>query len=277
MSLKWLVIIIQIVTALNSNHFRAKSITIILLFLLCLINHSAWAGPPFMTDDPEPVEYHHWEIYIASQWTTEKGSGTVGTLPHIDANYGIAKDLHLHVQIPIIFCSFSNSLTQYGLGDMEAGFKYRFINEDDDGWRPQIAIYPTIDFPTGDSNKGLGEGQTKIFLPLWLQKKWGDWTTYGGGGYWYHPSDNTKDYLYIGWVLQRDISKTLTFGAEIFNTSPKTKGTNSETGFNIGGFINLNKEHHILYSVGRDIAGSSTLIVYFAYQWTPDTKDDEKK
>ncbi len=23
------------------------------------------AGPPFLTDDPEPVEYKHWEFYIA--------------------------------------------------------------------------------------------------------------------------------------------------------------------------------------------------------------------
>lgn len=28
---------------------------------------TALAGPPYATDDPEPVEYRHWEIYIASQ------------------------------------------------------------------------------------------------------------------------------------------------------------------------------------------------------------------
>ena len=26
----------------------------------------AMAGPPFLTDDPEPVEYQHNELYIAS-------------------------------------------------------------------------------------------------------------------------------------------------------------------------------------------------------------------
>ena len=26
----------------------------------------AQAGPPYITDDPEPVEYQHWEFYVAS-------------------------------------------------------------------------------------------------------------------------------------------------------------------------------------------------------------------
>jgi hypothetical protein len=32
-----------------------------------LISTRAWAGPPYVTDDPEPVEYRHWEVYLASQ------------------------------------------------------------------------------------------------------------------------------------------------------------------------------------------------------------------
>jgi hypothetical protein len=28
---------------------------------------TTWAGPPFVTDDPEPVAYQHWELYLASQ------------------------------------------------------------------------------------------------------------------------------------------------------------------------------------------------------------------
>ena len=35
----------------------------------CLIGAVvAWAGPPFVTDDPEPVGMHHWEVYLASQY-----------------------------------------------------------------------------------------------------------------------------------------------------------------------------------------------------------------
>jgi hypothetical protein len=33
--------------------------------LLAFLSPVALAGPPFVTDDPEPVEYQHWEVYIA--------------------------------------------------------------------------------------------------------------------------------------------------------------------------------------------------------------------
>ena len=32
------------------------------LFSFLLGQIVAWAGPPFVTDDPEPVEYRHWEF-----------------------------------------------------------------------------------------------------------------------------------------------------------------------------------------------------------------------
>ena len=28
----------------------------------------AFAGPPFLTDDPEPVDYRHWEAYLFSAY-----------------------------------------------------------------------------------------------------------------------------------------------------------------------------------------------------------------
>jgi hypothetical protein len=32
-----------------------------------LVPALANAGPPYTTDDPEPVEYRHWEFYLATQ------------------------------------------------------------------------------------------------------------------------------------------------------------------------------------------------------------------
>jgi hypothetical protein len=47
------------------------------------------AGPPFLTDDPEPVEYRHWEVYVASQLARDQG-GWSGTAPQLEVNYGAA-------------------------------------------------------------------------------------------------------------------------------------------------------------------------------------------
>ncbi len=42
------------------------------LFPLILDPMVAHAGPPFVRDDPDPVEYRHWEIYVASQDAKDK-------------------------------------------------------------------------------------------------------------------------------------------------------------------------------------------------------------
>ena len=51
------------------------------------LSATALAGPPFRTDDPEPVEYKHWEVYVASQYFDFK-DGSIMTAPHVEINYG---------------------------------------------------------------------------------------------------------------------------------------------------------------------------------------------
>jgi hypothetical protein len=118
-----------------------------------------------------------------------------------------------------------------------------------------------------------------LFLPLWFQKSWGAWTTYGGGDYWINPGDNNKNYWFVGWELQREITKQLTLGAEIFHQTAKEWGSDSDTGFNIGAIININENHHILMSAGRDIDGPNRFSSYLAYQYTfgPEKEKAEDK
>jgi hypothetical protein len=50
------------------------------------------AGPPYITDDPDPVEYRHWEIYMASIFDKQPGAWTT-TAPHLEVNYGLVPNL----------------------------------------------------------------------------------------------------------------------------------------------------------------------------------------
>jgi len=226
---------------------------------------NVFAGPPFFTDDPVPVEWKHWEIFFASEYvrTVDNRSGTA---PLIDANYGVCPNVHVHVNLPAAFNRPAGGPTTYGYGDTELGVKFRFIQETE--IRPQVAIYPAVDAPTGDSDRGLGNGKAQVFLPLWLQKSWGPWTTYGGGGYWINPGEGHKNWVYAGWVLQRDLSKMFTLGAELFHRTPDTVGGDSGTGFAGGGQINLGEHYHLLLSMGRDFSGPNHFTRYLALQWT---------
>lgn len=240
-----------------------KMLLVIEALSLHLFMATAWAGPPFMTDDPEPVEYRYWEVYLASQYAHDKDAVSA-TAPLLEINYGAAPDLHLHMIVPFASSRLNEGTKQYGMGDIELGAKYRFIHES--GRLPQVGTFAMVEVPSGSSSRGLGEGHARFFVPVWLQKSWGPWTTYGGGGYWFNPGK--KNYWSGGWEVQRDISKMLTLGAELFYNSPTAEGENSRTGFNSGAIVNLNEENHILFSAGRDLHGQNTFSMYIAYQWT---------
>jgi hypothetical protein len=151
------------------------------LLTLVLAPLAVWAGSPFRTDDPEAVEYKHGEFYIFSQQTLA-GGGRTGTLPGFEFNYGIFENIQFHVIAPFAFNTPSGQGTTTGYGDTELGVKWQ-LNEETETM-PMIGVFPIFEIPTGNHDKGLGNGASQIFLPLWLQKKWGNFQTYGGGGYW---------------------------------------------------------------------------------------------
>jgi len=98
------------------------------------------------------------------------------------------------VAASIAFDSPAGAPAQWGYGDTEIAFKYRFVNEDENGLRPMVGVFPTVEVPTGDQSLGLGAGHVGVFLPVWLQKSLGDgWLTYGGGGYWINNDASVGD------------------------------------------------------------------------------------
>lgn len=236
-----------------------------LALLLNLLARPVLAGPPFVTDDPEPVELHHWEVYIASIDAHDR-DGTTGTAPHVEVNYGAVPNVQVHLIAPLAYNHPSGGSTTFGYGDTELGVKYRFLQENRS--RPQVGIFPLLEVPTGSSSRGLGSGHLLMFLPVWIQKSWGPWTTYGGGGYWRNPGAGNKDYWLTGWELQRDLSKFLTLGGEIYHTTPSEEGGESSTIINLGGFYNFDEGHHLLFSAGTGIHGPNLFSGYLAYQWT---------
>jgi hypothetical protein len=149
------------------------------------------AGPPYVTDDPEPVEFRHWEFYLATQHSITRAVAT-GTAPHVEVNYGAWPGLQLHVIAPLAYARPSGGPTFYGVGDIEVGAKFRFIDEG--RWWPMVGTFPQFELPTGDAGSGLGTGHLHVLIPLWLQKSFGPWTTYGGGGFWVNPGAENRNY-----------------------------------------------------------------------------------
>lgn len=238
---------------------------IILMLIVTIQKNQLLAGPPFMTDDPVPVDVHHWEIYIASQDIFISNAGS-GTLPHFEVNYGAFTNTQLHLIVPLAFSYLNNEKTSFGISDFELGIKYRFIHESVNF--PQIGTFPLIEIPTGDVSKKLGNGRLQIYLPVWLQKSFGSWQSYGGAGYWLNSAPGNKNWIYAGWLLQNDLSETLTIGCELYYHTKQIDTSKNTWGFNLGAYINPDKINHILFSLGRTLFGDNNLTAYLGYQWT---------
>ncbi len=239
-----------------------RSLALAALLLCPLMAH---AGPPFITDDPEPVEYQHWEVYGASQ-NIKTNNGWSGTGPHVEVNYGVIPEMQLHVILPMAYAAPSQGPNHYGYGDTELGLKYRFLKESD--YFPQVGVFPLLEIPTGNANEGLGTGHLQIFLPLWAQKDFGKWTIYGGGGYDINPGGANRNWVFTGVVAQYQLLENLALGGELYNRTSPQVGLPDDTAFNLGGILDFNEHTHLLFSAGRSIRGPTSFQTYLALQFT---------
>jgi hypothetical protein len=212
----------------------------------------ACAGPPYQTDDPEPTELGHWEIYnfVTFDGRHRDFDGEAG----VDLNYGGAKGLQLTATVPIAFSHSKESGWRAGSGDLEFAAKYRFLNDEKGGW--QAAVFPRAILPT--SSQDLGGERVRFLLPLWVQKDFGSSSVFGGGGYEINPGAGNKNFWQAGLAVTHDLSKTLSLGGELSWQSSDTRTGASSTGVNLGLIQKLGGPYSLLVAAGPNFSGGET-------------------
>lgn len=252
--------------------FRASPSRLLIFFLVPLALCAALrAGPPFLTDDPEPVDLYHWEFYVFGQGDRSPEYDSISG-PAIELNYGVAPETQLHLIAPIANFENSGSGWAAGYGDTEAGIKFRFVDETDS--LPQVGIFPMAELDTGNSGRGLGNGRTWYRLPIWLQKSWGPWTSYGGGGGALNSAPGEHNSGFAGWLVQRDCGKYLTLGTEAYWQGANAVGGPGSVLANFGGSVNFTERFNLLFSIGHSISGERDTVWYLGLYWTGGPQKD---
>ncbi len=177
----------------------------------------ALAGPPYISDDPETTDYQHYEIYAYTIGTTTR-DGSAGEAG-IDFNYGGGPNLQLTAVIPLGYESPAGTSGAMGLGNVELAAKYRFLHQDDFG--VDVSLFPRMFLPSGTPYAGTR--YTSFFLPVWIEKDWGKWSTFGGGGCELNRGGDSRNFCQLGWVLARQVLPDLQIGAEIAHQTANTK------------------------------------------------------
>jgi hypothetical protein len=225
---------------------RSEAWTILTAALaLAALAAPARAGPPYVTDDAEPTDQGHWEIYnFASAVHTP---GDTETETGVDLNYGGAKDLQLTMTVPVELQNGAHA----GLGDIELAGKYKFIHQSKDSWLPDVAVFPRLFTPTAGSR--YGTGRLGLLLPVWAEKDWGGWSLFGGGGFQINPGPGQRNFWQTGLVLTRAVNERLTVGAEVYHQTPDAVDAKAFTGLNVGATYVLTKHWSLLASGGPGV------------------------
>jgi len=196
-------------------HFRFGLTT---LTLLLAFGTEAAAGPPFITDDPEPTDTGHWEIYNFAKgtWALGVATGQGG----FDINAVLPADFEQAAKVRL------------GLGNIELAAKYRFLHQSDNIMIPDVAFFPAVIVPV--ANRHFGSGRLGLFLPLWAEKDFGAWSLFGGGGYNINPGTDQRNFWLSGVTLQRTITDRLSLGIEVYHQTPDAIDAKPFTGINLG-------------------------------------------
>ncbi len=237
---------------------------VLAIVALGVASGAAVAGPPFLTDDPEPVDLHHAEINLIAQQT--RADGGRGGSASGEVNLGCAAETQCHVAVPIAFDRPADGASHAGLGDIELGVKYRFVDRPADGW--SAAVYPTLTLPTGDAGRGLGNGRAQLLLPLWVQRSFGAWRWDAGIARLINRAPDAHDSWFAGLLAQRSFGDALSLGAEVFRRTSAAAGEPSAAGFNVGAIVDVAPHQNLLVSAGRGLTHVETnrCSMFLAYQ-----------
>ena len=215
----------------------------------------ALAGPPYETDDPEPTETGHWEIYTFTGIEGRGGNfdGSAG----VDLNYGPVKGVQLTATLPVDYSHARSDGWRTGTGDVEVGVKYRFVDLPSQGI--SVAVFPRVFLPTSKASN-----RTRVLLPVWAQKDVGKTSIFGGGGYELNPGPGNRDFWLAGAVVTRAVSDRVTVGGEATHQSADVVGGASRNSLGAGAIVKLPDPFSLLISGGPAWSGGQSSYHFYA-------------
>lgn len=199
---------------------------------LC-VGINAWAWRPLTVDDADPLAqgFFEWDSGVAYECN--------GDIDHWDfpfgLTYGVARDLDAHFSFGGQIDERSELLTKTkhrsGIGDLELGAKWRFVEKDPLGIRHSLA--PLVKLPTASEKKGLGSGAVDYDLTWIASRQFGDKTdVHLNLGYtWVGEAD---DAVHYGLAAYYQIIDPVQWVGEVFAEKEISNGTESVAAVNTG-------------------------------------------
>ena len=229
---------------------KRKSLWIAFAFCT-LVAHEARAqgGPPMITDDPGTPGDGHWEINIATTLEQRPHEQSWG-LPQLDLNYGLGERIQLTLQTSFDVLKRSDHGPIGGWGNVEAALKWRFLDEETNGF--SVSTFPRVVFSVLQSSvrHGLADDGTRVQSPVQVARKFGPVDL----NFEFGPVLSTigrSEWLY-GFVAGTDVTKKTELMAELHGTA-RTSFTRDVLTVNAGIRQKLTDQAILIASLGHDV------------------------
>jgi len=228
------------------------------------------AGPPLITDDPDTPGKGGWEINLSynlevirerivdelpSGRTQEKFRlGREHMIPLVDINYGLLDNDQWKIEFPLLIERGPDGTYQRGIGDIEVGWKFRFIEQA--AFHVSLSIYPQAVIPTGDEDSGLGAGKPEYTFPLQIGRHFFDERLflYGEVGYTAFMSRDQDDGWFYGVAVEYELWEGLVILGEINGQVPVAGPSHPDALFNLGFKYKLTENVKFITAMGRSFS-----------------------
>lgn len=162
-----------------------RNIYLYLLFML-ILSPTAFAAHPLITDDTgtqgkgkNQLEFIGEYGKDSEEGVTEKGI-EIPAIPFL--SYGITEAIDIVFGLPYISVTREDAgetSAVRGIGDASIELKTRFYEKNG----LSLALKPGISIPTGDEEKGLGNGKTSVSMFVIATQETGPWAFHFNAGY----------------------------------------------------------------------------------------------
>jgi hypothetical protein len=188
-------------------------LTMLVIAAIVPMRALAQGGPPFFTNDPGTPGNRNWEINAAYMPSLFSGQ-SVSHFPDLDINFGVGKSIQLTYENAWLRVQDPGSPAKYGLGQSNAGVKWRFYDAGED--KLHISMFPQIfvNNPNDSVKRGITPDTNSFLLPFEFSRKVGPiGLDYEVGYQFVH---NGPDGWIMGLVAGHDFTEKLELDAEFY-------------------------------------------------------------
>ncbi|HMK49312.1 MAG TPA: transporter [Thermodesulfovibrionales bacterium] len=211
----------------------SKFFTLCLLLLSLCVSSNAYAMHPLISDDAWTTGTGKFNLELNAEYANDNGDTETQLAATLTA--GVRENIDLVATVPYLFTRIdegAETLREDGLSDITLELKWRFYEKEGLG----IALKPGISIPTGDKDKGLGDGEASYSLHLLTSKEVNPVTLHLDLGYTRNGRE-FRDIWHCSLAAEYPVSKPLTLVADIGGETNPDRDSNVAPVFVLGGMV----------------------------------------